>query len=268
MYLAEAQRTKGKKGTGIWREDPISGMKRPGRWVFTGLAVVSLAGLAAWVWLWMSLSPLQGEDFWRVDGGRYDIIAKNAGNSRIEIVGFPLTSDFGPWFIFRFSFWLPIDLALAIWIFALWFFVRSRPRLASRRSLGMTMLGGLAAGSLLMLMLTANFWVSPPSGSLQVVNALGSETVLDFGVVEYDDYWSDSRLGHFLGTAGQPLHFNGSSIPLWLAIVITGAPPILWIIMRAIRRRKFAPGHCVRCGYDLRATPARCPECGALAGDL
>ena len=48
--------------------------------------------------------------------------------------------------------------------------------------------------------------------------------------------------------------------PLWLAALTLGVPPG----RRLYRwRRGHAAGLCPRCGYDLRATPDRCPECGA-----
>jgi hypothetical protein len=51
----------------------------------------------------------------------------------------------------------------------------------------------------------------------------------------------------------------------WWSIAVIGAGGILLYCRRRARQRLMRIGCCQSCGYDLRATPQRCPECGAAA---
>jgi hypothetical protein len=54
--------------------------------------------------------------------------------------------------------------------------------------------------------------------------------------------------------------------PLWFVLFVAGVVPMLVIprIWRESRRRRREMSVCcIRCGYDLRASPKRCPECGS-----
>jgi len=56
-------------------------------------------------------------------------------------------------------------------------------------------------------------------------------------------------------------------VPHWFAISITGILPYFWGRAAAIRTRRSMRqkrGLCPACSYDLRSTPDRCPECGAV----
>jgi len=55
------------------------------------------------------------------------------------------------------------------------------------------------------------------------------------------------------------------SVPHWALISILLLPTAIFV-RRKIVKAKPLPGQCSACGYDLRATPQRCPECGATPG--
>jgi hypothetical protein len=50
--------------------------------------------------------------------------------------------------------------------------------------------------------------------------------------------------------------------PHWVLIAASAPLPIHWLLHRRRRRKRRTEHACLSCGYDLRATPDRCPECG------
>ncbi|CAN5572732.1 hypothetical protein BH09PLA1_BH09PLA1_02870 [soil metagenome] len=50
--------------------------------------------------------------------------------------------------------------------------------------------------------------------------------------------------------------------PAWVLSLVCSVLPLIWLSPGYRRRVRKRLGLCERCGYDVRATPERCPECG------
>jgi predicted nucleic acid-binding Zn ribbon protein len=68
-----------------------------------------------------------------------------------------------------------------------------------------------------------------------------------------------------------PVHVSYVAGPAWCLPSASTAFCSLWILTVGIRRHRrhyrSTKGHCIKCGYDLRETSLRCPECGSFVSE-
>lgn len=84
------------------------------------------------------------------------------------------------------------------------------------------------------------------------INDVARDGLLGFGYGT--ETWSDNGGGYI----------RMVKTPAWFPASGMGAA-LLWACGLARRsRRALQAGRCARCGYDLRASPERCPECGLI----
>jgi len=90
-------------------------------------------------------------------------------------------------------------------------------------------------------------WEAPPAESIW--NRLG--------FAAWETGWSSSFADS---------HARVWAAPAWLLTVILALLPAAWGWGAYRQRRRKQTGRCIACGYDLRASPDRCPECGNVVG--
>ena len=56
-------------------------------------------------------------------------------------------------------------------------------------------------------------------------------------------------------------------LPLWIPALLLAIMPTRLVFIRYRARRRLRRGLCASCGYDLRASISRCPECGEAFDD-
>lgn len=116
----------------------------------------------------------------------------------------------------------------------------------------------------------------PPGATVTENHGLGELFVPGWRAENLPDalpaQWKENLLPewtHQAGTLGGhgaiPVEAWGLLVPYWLPALISLLLPAFSLAAAVRRRRRRRRGCCARCGYDLRGSPDRCPECGTIS---
>jgi hypothetical protein len=103
--------------------------------------------------------------------------------------------------------------------------------------------------------------------SLPFHSARPSEYPAFYVGVGDDPFWCGFKHGSFFHPVApddpRPRAYGWQVvIPYWAIVPAPAVLPVAWEWRRRRVRRRAREGLCLACGYDLRATPDQCPECG------
>jgi hypothetical protein len=108
------------------------------------------------------------------------------------------------------------------------------------------------------------FWANPPRRWLRSTWNLhsGQEDLLIGGWGRFVVQGDTAEFGDPTGVIAVGIWFYTWFLTTFFLIL-----PLIWAVhyrMRSVRRDRERKGKCIKCGYDLRGSPDRCPECGVV----
>jgi hypothetical protein len=110
--------------------------------------------------------------------------------------------------------------------------------------------------------------LSPDFEYLPLLGDYGrTRVLLRDGVVDLDPPKSIGQRELTDDELSAPLKYAHVTLPHWSLVVSFALLPLIRLVAMTVRsaktRKRRARGVCLICGYDRRASPGRCPECGS-----
>jgi hypothetical protein len=114
--------------------------------------------------------------------------------------------------------------------------------------------------------------ISPPTTSQGVRTSITTYEAYEVFVIappaqgQAGFFWQNQTVRWSQPFTPKPVQSRQTTLilPMWFILVLLALSPLL-LLRHLYSKQKLARlGLCPSCGYDLRATPHRCPECGRL----
>jgi hypothetical protein len=113
---------------------------------------------------------------------------------------------------------------------------------------------------------------SPFEGGTFHVEATAYPTTPPFHFGSLGPLWRFGRVEYYAARVPSPgfrwFDLRAILLPYWMVVAALVLAHARWVTSTLRAWRRSWHGWCVGCGYDLCASPGRCPECGVLSPSL